>query len=352
MIGAGIVCGIGVASHELGIGGHLARRLSALTGRGADVALMGAPGLTVPAAERLLADVELAGFDAIVVVLGTREAIRLRCARVWARDIHEFLHQVTASAPPTLSIFMVGIAPLPSFIPFNRVLSPIVGRQVERLNAATWDACSTVGARFVPLGPSEVKDFGGLAYGSTYSAWADSIATHMHSALDEAAPVRHTLSADEEARQASLEAMDILDGPPTAELDALARIAKDLFGVMGAAVNLIDHERQYMKAAHGLERTDIPRSESFCSATVDLGALLVIEDTRLDPRFRLAPAVQQGVLFYAGYPVEAPNGQRVGTLCLFDTAPRRFTKADESLLRELALRVQAELWSNPGSLVG
>jgi GAF domain-containing protein len=140
--------------------------------------------------------------------------------------------------------------------------------------------------------------------------------------------------------------MDILDSPPTAELDALARVAKNLFGVRGAAVNLIDHDRQHMKAAHGLERTDAPRSESFCSTTVEEGGFLVIEDTRLDPRFSGYPVVQRGVVFYAGYPVEAPNGQRIGTLCLFDNEPRSFTKADKSLLRELALRVQRELWSN------
>ena len=49
------------------------------------------------------------------------------------------------------------------------------------------------------------------------------------------------------------------------------------------------------------------------------------------------------VRFYAGYPVEAPNGMRVGALCLTDPVPRAFSRADEALLRELALRVQALL---------
>jgi GAF domain-containing protein len=49
------------------------------------------------------------------------------------------------------------------------------------------------------------------------------------------------------------------------------------------------------------------------------------------------------VRFYAGYPIEAPNGMRIGALCLTDPTPRSFNRADEALLRELALRVQAVL---------
>ncbi|MDP3208511.1 MAG: hypothetical protein Q8M65_05130, partial [Rhodoglobus sp.] len=50
------------------------------------------------------------------------------------------------------------------------------------------------------------------------------------------------------------------------------------------------------------------------------------------------------VRFYVGYPIEAPNGQRIGTLCVVDSRPRRFTPAEHSLLRELAGQVQTVLW--------
>ena len=346
MLGAGIVSGIGVASHELGIGGHLARRLSALTRRGADVELLGAPELTVSGARKLLAGVDLGRFDAIVVMLGSREAIGLRAASAWGRDIRGLLDRIAETAPPSLSVFTVAIAPLPSVLPFGRVLGPAVGRHIERLNAVTREV-SAGSAHFVRFGANDVGEFSGLSDASTYAGWANQIAAQMQPVLDGAVPVRGAVCTDEELRLESLAAMGVLDGPPTAELDALARTAKDLFGVMGAAVNLIDRDRQVMKSAAGLEPTDLPRSESFCSTTVALGGALVIEDTRLDPRFSGFEAVQQGILFYAGYPVEAPNGQRVGTLCLFDTRPRVFTSADESLLRELALRVQAELWATP-----
>lgn len=346
MLGAGIVSGVGVASHELGIGGYLARRLSVLTGRGADVELLAARELTVAGARKLLADADLARFDAVVVMLGSREAIGLRAASAWGRDIRGLLDRIAESAPPALPVFMVSIAPLPKALPFGRMLGPMVGRHIERLNAVTREA-SSGSAHFVRLGATGTGDSGESRDASTYAVWADQIAVQMQPVLDAAVPLRSAICTDEELRLASLEAMGVLDSPPTAELDALARTAKDLFGVMGAAVNLIDRDVQVMKASAGIVRSDLPRSESFCSTTVELGGALVLEDTRLDPRFSGFAAVQQGILFYAGYPVEAPNGQRIGTLCLFDTRPRTFTSADESLLRELALRVQSELWASP-----
>ena len=346
MIGAGAVRGVGVTSYDLGVGGHLARKLSALTGRGAEVELLGVQGLTVAGATKLLPDVELSRFDALVLMLGTRETVTLRSARAWRRDIREFLERVTASAPPTLSIFVVGIPPLTTLLQLGSNLDATVMRQISELNAGTREACEQTGAYYVPFNPKidvERMTFGDTA---TYAAWAEPIAMHMYRSLDAAISVPHTEATDEELRQASLDAMGILDTPPTHELNALARVAKDLFGVAGASVNLIDHERQHTKASYGFDPVDLPRSESFCSVTVEVGGLLVVEDTRKDPRFASLPSVLAGVHFYAGYPVEAPNGQRVGTLCLFDGEPRTFTSADKSLLRELALRVQAELWSS------
>ena len=41
----------------------------------------------------------------------------------------------------------------------------------------------------------------------------------------------------------------------------------------------------------------------------------------------------------------AEQGVRVGALCVVDTKPRRFSRAEASLLRDLALQVQAVLWA-------
>lgn len=357
MIGGGPVRGVGVASYELSIGGYLARKLSALTGRGADVELLGVPGITVGAARRMLTEIELPRFDAVVVMLGAREALGMRPAGAWSRDIRSFLDELIASAPPTVSVFVVGLAPLPTLIPNGR-LAPMVGRQVDRLNAGTSAACAATGAYYIPFDPDPDpgpgRDRGPFGDATSYASWAEPIAAHMYRSLDATVSVPTTRScADEALRQAALDSLDILGRPPTPELEAVARVAKDLFGVAGAAVNLIDRDRQHTIANYGFEKADRPRSDSFCSVTVDLGGALVVEDARRDARFNKIPAVvADGVLFYAGYPIEAPNGQRIGTLCLFDGQPRTFTSADRSLLRELALRVQAEIWAQARTRTG
>ena len=48
--------------------------------------------------------------------------------------------------------------------------------------------------------------------------------------------------------------------------------------------------------------------------------------------------------FYAGYPIEARDGSRVGAPCIMDPQPRPFSAHDASLLRNLATQVQARLW--------
>lgn len=343
VIGANAVRGTGVASHELGIGGHLARQLSALTGRGADIELIGVPGLSAPEAGRLLAEMDLGGFEALVVMLGGREAVGLRPAETWAREIRTLLEQIDSEAR-ALSVFVVGIAQLSTAVPLHSMLAPVVGRQVARLNAATREACAATGMSFLPLDLPPGRGLGDTGGTATYAAWAAPIAKGMHAVVEASRPVQRDEVADEALRQASLDEMDILDKPLNPALLAVVRSAKDLFGVAGAAVNLIDNDRVHLVAAAGTTRTEIARSESFSAVAVHEGGALVINDTRLDDRVRSLPAVKRGFLFYAGYPIEAPDRQRIGTFCIVDSAPRAFTSSDESLLRQLALRAQAELW--------
>lgn len=63
---------------------------------------------------------------------------------------------------------------------------------------------------------------------------------------------------------------------------------------------------------------------SFCAHALLTNDALVIPDALLDERFHDNPLVTgaPGIRFYAGQPLSAPNGARVGTLCLIDTQPR------------------------------
>lgn len=351
LIGGAAVQGLGVTSHEIAFGGHLARQLSASTGRGADVEIVGSLNLTVQQCTRLVEATDLGRFDAVVMLLGMREAMMLTPRSEWRRDLDALFDSIALAAPSTLTTLMVGIPPLPLIVNLPKLLRRVTGRKVVRLNAQTR---TSVGGRdgviFVQF-DANADDLSGLApkRGTNfYETWAGRIVPAMLPVLNAASedPRVHA-RVDEPDRQHALDELHILDTPRDEQFDSITRVARDLFGVSGAAVTFIDRDRQWIKSAAGIRRNVTPRQDSFCAVTIARDKLFVVEDALADKRFASHPWVtgDEHVRFYAGYPLEAPNGERVGALCIVDTKPRTFTASDASLLRELALRVQSRLWA-------
>ena len=150
---------------------------------------------------------------------------------------------------------------------------------------------------------------------------------------------------NESERVAELHGLYVLDTPPEERFDRLTRIAQHLFGVSMALVSLADHERQWFKSRQGLDAAQTPRNISFCSHAILVDGPFVIEDAAADPRFADNPQVtgDPHIRFYAGMPLKGPNGYKVGTLCLIDPAPRKFSLQDAAALRDLAAVVSDEL---------
>jgi hypothetical protein len=158
-------------------------------------------------------------------------------------------------------------------------------------------------------------------------------------------PMDALIDEAEEARLLALEALNLLDTAPEERFDRVTRLSTRLFGVPMAAVALVSRDRWMAKSRQGLTVGDIERADSFCEFTIRQPDILVIEDTHQDERFRANPLVlgDPHIRFYAGQPLEAPGGHRVGTLCILDSTPRKLTEADRSLLRDLATWVQKEM---------
>jgi PAS domain S-box-containing protein len=150
---------------------------------------------------------------------------------------------------------------------------------------------------------------------------------------------------EEAERVAALHDLCLLDTPPEERFDRLTRIAQRLFGVSTALVTLVDHERLWFKSRQGLDAVQTPRNISFCGHAILTDGLFVIEDAAADPRFADNPLVTGGprIRFYAGMSLQGPNGYNVGTLCLIDPAPRKFSLQDAAALRDLASAVTDEL---------
>ena len=146
------------------------------------------------------------------------------------------------------------------------------------------------------------------------------------------------LPLDEPQRLAVLLDLNIVDTAPEERFDRITRMAARLFHVPVALVTLIDADRQWFKSRVGTDLAGSPRAISFCTHTLLQDGVMVVEDATHDPRFAANPLVleEPHVRFYAGHPIAAPDGSKVGTLCLIDQAPRQFGDEERALLRDLA----------------
>ncbi|HEX2914727.1 MAG TPA: ATP-binding protein [Chloroflexia bacterium] len=150
---------------------------------------------------------------------------------------------------------------------------------------------------------------------------------------------------DEARRLCTLHSLNILDTPFEERFDRITRIAAALFKVPFALVSLIDSNRQWFKSCYGLDMRESPRNISFCGHAILSDSCLVIPDTLEDERFWDNPLVNGDpfIRFYAGQPLQGLDGTKMGTLCIIDQKPRRFSPGEQELLRDLAALAQNEL---------
>ena len=157
-----------------------------------------------------------------------------------------------------------------------------------------------------------------------------------------------TIPLNETVRLQGLHALKILDSVPEERFDRITRMAQRLFEVDICLVSFGASERQWFKSKQGLDASETPRAVSFCGHAICGEELLIVEDTLADSRFADNPLVTGDpcIRFYAGHPIHAPNGQRVGALCLAHAEPRRFSPKDAQTLKDLAALVDDELASS------
>jgi len=151
--------------------------------------------------------------------------------------------------------------------------------------------------------------------------------------------------SDEAERMQTLRSLQILDSAPEERFDRLTRLAKRLFDVPIALVSLVDENRQWFKSCVGLPVRETPRDISFCGHAILGNDTFVVEDTHDDDRFRDNPLVtgEPHIRFYAGRPLSAPNGHKLGTLCIISPEPRAFSPTDAELLDDLARMAEDEI---------
>jgi phosphoserine phosphatase RsbU/P len=156
------------------------------------------------------------------------------------------------------------------------------------------------------------------------------------------------LGADavEAARMAAVARYDILDTPPDGAFDRIAAIAARVLAVPIASIAIVDTDRIWFKAAHGLAGvTQIGRDPGLCASVIQHGAPLHFADVLADPVAAVNPLVcgEMGIRFYAGAPIITSDGHRLGTLNVLDTQPRHLDESQIGLLTDLAAVVMDQL---------
>ena len=142
---------------------------------------------------------------------------------------------------------------------------------------------------------------------------------------------------NEAARLAFLRSLELLDTPPESSFNRIAETAAKIFGVRVATVSLVDRDRVWLKARHGVDFDEVERDCAFCARVVSHGRPVVVEDTLADDQYSDWPLVcTHGTRFFAGAPLRSPEGYDVGALCLLDTEPRSFSPEEVDRLSSMA----------------
>ncbi|GGK84436.1 hypothetical protein GCM10007382_00530 [Salinibacterium xinjiangense] len=342
LMGSGIAVGFGVLSHDLALGGNLARRLAESTERGVNVDIAAKSEMSIVDAVEMYSRADLTRYDTSLLVLGDIEALQLLPVKSFRSQVRNLVRLLDSCAPH--AFVLMGMAVASAGIPNPSAYARAVAERARDFVIILIEECE--GLRVTPITVPIVKHGDGVVNREDYLGWASSIAPQMVSALNASACRRMSAihgPINEDARLAALRDMGVLNDIRNPRFDDVVEMARNLFGTDTAALSFIDTDRVWIKSFAGINPGQLSRSEGVCSLTIQRSELLVIEDLSVDPRFRDRSWVRRigSPRFYAGYWIESVDGQRVGALCLLDSKPRKFSERDHALLRKLALRIQA-----------
>jgi diguanylate cyclase (GGDEF)-like protein len=148
---------------------------------------------------------------------------------------------------------------------------------------------------------------------------------------------------NDSARVESLQRMLLSSLPNEEELDRVTRTAQRLFGAPIVLITLVDRDRQWFKSCIGLTVRETPRAISFCGHAIVQDEPLIVEDALSDDRFADNPLVlrKPKIRSYAGRTLRNSENFAIGTLCVLDRKPRKWSAEARQTLDDLGHWVEA-----------
>ncbi|MBW4042575.1 MAG: hypothetical protein HIU86_10685 [Acidobacteria bacterium] len=348
LIGNGPAHGWGVSSHRLALCGQLAEALAKATERAVQVDYVGAELMSSASAVAWLGDRDLSGYDAVVIVMGMNDAVRLTAVKAWERNLQGLLEHVRSGLRHDAPIVVAGIQSVATVPHYQGPIALLGQRRADAMNASTVRiVAATSGCAYAPLDAPELEP--DRPYGSvvTYRAWADTLSASTAPLLDEhrARGSRRRRSKVEDRAWRWPAAPALLDAAAergTPELRRLVNAAKIEFGVTLAVVTLLEGDRMWFAAASADTPVAIPLALSYDLHVPGEGAMIV-PDAKEDDRFRDNPFIAQSHLpFYAGASIHDLQGRKVGTFCLLAPQPRRAESVRLAVLEKYAAEAELE----------
>jgi hypothetical protein len=157
------------------------------------------------------------------------------------------------------------------------------------------------------------------------------------------APIPH----NEERRAQAVIKTGLVDAPNSDLFQIYCDLARDLTGFEQAKFSLFDGDSQCSMAGSGVDenyevgaRSD--RSKwNVCSYVLLDVEPLIIEDFYKDPDWAEHPYIKSGDAphAYAGFPVVNKDNYVLGTLCLFNTDPKKISDSQEDLIKRIARNI-------------
>ena len=143
---------------------------------------------------------------------------------------------------------------------------------------------------------------------------------------------------DDAARLRTLHQFQIVNTIPEQIFDDYVAWAAQLFNVPIALISLVDADYVWFKAIAGAEVPGLPRNESMCSAAILASDHVIVSDYKPESCNLIKPDVAQaiGLNFYAGAPLIASDGARLGMLAVIGKEARDFSDAEAAILTRLA----------------